>query len=78
MRSSPELQTAAAPLIDVAAGLQPCAAATLTAFGRRVLSGRDDHASVNGLDRWVGGVHLCGTSPRWRVTIDDCRLTIAD
>ena len=43
------------------------ACVALTAFGRRVLSGLEDHASVNGLDRWVGGVHLLGTSPRWRV-----------
>ena len=46
--------------------LGSCAVA-FTDFGHRVLSGRDDHPSVNGLDRWVGGVRLCGTSPRWRV-----------
>ena len=50
----------------------------LTDFGRLVLSGRGDHATNNGLDRWVGGVHLLGRSPRWRVTIDDGRLTIDD
>ena len=48
----------------------------LTDFGRRVLSGRDDHASVNGLDRWVGGVHLLGRSPRYHVATTGTVLTI--
>ena len=38
----------------------------LTAAGRRVLAGRDDHVALNGVDRWVGGVHLSGRSVRWR------------
>ena len=38
----------------------------LTDEGQQVLAGALDHAAVNGLDRWVGGVHLQGTSPRWR------------
>lgn len=78
------LQTATTPLITASSALdgpsstrRPRAVA-LTDFGRLVLSGRQDHARVNGLDRWVGGVHLHGPSPRWRVTIDDGRLTIAD
>ena len=48
----------------------------LTDFGRRVLSGRDDHASVNGLDRWVGGVHLLGRSPRYRVATTGSVLAV--
>jgi Domain of unknown function (DUF1835) len=38
----------------------------LTPLGRQVLGGRADHARVNGLDRWVGGVHLRGRGPLWR------------
>jgi hypothetical protein len=38
----------------------------LTDFGADVLAGRADHAGVNGIDRWVGGVHLTGTAPAWR------------
>ena len=40
--------------------------ASLTALGREVLAGRADHARVNGIDRWVGGVHLRGRAPAWR------------
>ena len=40
--------------------------AALTALGREVLAGRADHARLNGLDRWVGGVRLHGRTPAWR------------
>jgi hypothetical protein len=40
--------------------------ASLTALGREVLAGRADHARLNGLDRWVGGVRLHGRAPAWR------------
>jgi hypothetical protein len=36
----------------------------LTETGGRVLAGELDHVRLNGLDRWLGGVHLrCGPSP---------------
>jgi hypothetical protein len=38
----------------------------LTAAGRRVLAGDADHVALNGIDRWVGGVHLRGPAARWR------------
>jgi hypothetical protein len=38
----------------------------LTAAGRRVLAGEADHVALNGIDRWVGGVHLHGPEARWR------------
>ena len=38
----------------------------LTATGHDVLAGRADHAELNGIDRWIGGVHLTGHRPRWR------------
>jgi hypothetical protein len=37
-----------------------------TAAGRRVLRGEADHVALNGIDRWVGGVHLHGETARWR------------
>ena len=40
--------------------------AALTPLGREVLAGRADHPALNGLDRWVGGVHLRGLAPKWR------------
>lgn len=38
----------------------------LTDVGRRVLSGKSDHIELNGIDRWIGGVHLFGREVPWR------------
>jgi hypothetical protein len=38
----------------------------LTATGREVLEGRDDWVRIRGLDRWLGGVHLQGSTAAWR------------
>jgi hypothetical protein len=38
----------------------------LTDAGRRVLHGERDHVALNGVDRWIGGVHLSGREIRWR------------
>jgi hypothetical protein len=32
--------------------------ASLTETGRRLLAGEVDWVEINGLDRWVGGIHL--------------------
>jgi hypothetical protein len=37
----------------------------LTETGRRVLDGTSDHVLINGIDRWIGGVHLTA-SDYWR------------
>lgn len=37
----------------------------LTAIGKRVLAGRADHVVLNGIDRWIGGVHLKGKDTPW-------------
>jgi hypothetical protein len=37
---------------------------SLTPFGERLLAGEADFISANGIDRWIGGVHL--TSGDWR------------
>jgi hypothetical protein len=48
-------------------GAAPLAAfVALTDFGRAVLAATDDHVRVNGIDRWIGGVHLSGHGPMWR------------
>ena len=39
---------------------------TITDAGLRVLEDRDDHIRLNGIDRWVGGVHLNGPEAAWR------------
>jgi hypothetical protein len=38
----------------------------LTDTGARVLAGEADHVTLNGIDRWIGGVHLQGHHVRWR------------
>ncbi|MFD2079874.1 hypothetical protein SAMN05421678_105300 [Actinopolymorpha cephalotaxi] len=66
-----ELAGARQPLLAVSPGATddgPYAdrEVVLTATGREVLAGRADHAELNGVDRWIGGVHLTGTRPAWR------------
>jgi uncharacterized protein DUF1835 len=38
----------------------------LTPAGRAVLAGEADHVALNGIDRWLGGVHLRGAEAAWR------------
>jgi hypothetical protein len=38
----------------------------LTEVGHRVLAGKADHVALNGVDRWIGGVHLEGRRVGWR------------
>ena len=38
----------------------------LSDTGARVLAGAADHVTLNGIDRWIGGVHLRGHHPPWR------------
>jgi hypothetical protein len=42
------------------------APASLTETGRAVLAGRGDAIRLNGIDRWIGGVHLAGADAEWR------------
>ncbi len=39
---------------------------SLTGDGEQALGGTLDRVEVNGLDRWLGGVHLRGDGPMWR------------
>ena len=38
----------------------------LTHAGAAVSRGESDAVALNGLDRWIGGVHLTGNSVPWR------------
>jgi hypothetical protein len=61
------LARAEVPLLSAGAGtVDRHSALALTETGRRVLDGAADHVALNGIDRWVAGVHLVGRSPRWR------------
>jgi hypothetical protein len=57
-----DLASAPHPLlaVDVSGGEQSLAAGpvALTTLGRSVRDGREDHVSLNGIDKWRGGVHL--------------------
>lgn len=39
---------------------------TITEAGRTVIEGRTNHLDLNGIDRWLGGVHLKGDTAEWR------------
>ena len=38
----------------------------LTPKGEEILKGADDWITMNGIDRWLGGVHLSGAKALWR------------
>jgi len=48
------------PTVDRATGVR------LTDTGARVLAGQADQIARNGIDRWIGGVHLHGHHVPWR------------
>jgi hypothetical protein len=50
---------------------------SITDAGREVLAGRADAVRLNGLDRWLGGVHLSapqGGDVEWRYDPSTRRL----
>ncbi len=67
-----DLATGSHPLVTLAPG-EPhpmSRAVDLTDAGRSVLEGRDDRVRLNGIDRWLGGVHLRGREAAWRWDAD--------
>ena len=60
------------PILTIANGngatlsLSPNASFALTERGSAVLRGEDDFIALNGIDAWLGGVHLEGKEARWR------------
>ncbi len=57
------------PLLRLDPPGRPVARATglhLTGTGARVLAGQADQIALNGIDRWIGGVHLQGHHVPWR------------
>jgi hypothetical protein len=65
-----DLAIGEAPLVelDVAerGDFLPSGQVQITDAGRRVLDGRQDWISLNGIDRWLGGVYLHGRQVPWR------------
>lgn len=61
-----ELSAARHPLVQMSYPLQAgLGTVTITEAGRTVLDGLADHIELNGIDRWLGGVHLSGHAA-WR------------
>jgi len=50
----------------------------LTAAGRDALAGKLDHVKVNGVNRWIGGVHLTGRDVGWRWSPEAAALVRGD
>ena len=46
--------------------LSPKAIFKITAAGKSVLNGESDFVKLNGVDQWLGGVHLQGSDRLWR------------
>ncbi len=47
---------------------------SLTETGKKVLEGEVDFVHLNGIDRWLGGVHLSGEEARWRWNSTSSRM----
>jgi hypothetical protein len=60
------LAHAQVPLLEAESAIDRHMPVALTATGRRVLDGEADHVELNGVDRWIGGVHLSGHDVAWR------------
>ncbi|MBV8844741.1 MAG: sigma-70 family RNA polymerase sigma factor [Bryobacterales bacterium] len=62
-----DLSNAPHPLVAISGTLQNrLGDVTITEAGRKVLQGRADRIDLNGIDRWLGGVHLTGEEGAWR------------
>ena len=57
-------------------GTLPRGQLSLTETGRAVLAGYVDRVAAVGIDRWLGGVHLEGRGPTWRLDDASRRVVI--
>ena len=66
-RMMADLSEARHPLVQISDRAQDSLGdVTITETGRKVLEGQADHIDLNGIDRWLGGVHLKGDKAVWR------------
>jgi RNA polymerase sigma factor (sigma-70 family) len=62
-----DLSSVRHPLVQISGkSQQELGDVSITETGRRVLEGKADHVALNGIDRWLGGVHLKGDKAAWR------------
>src|SRR5256886_15264019 len=55
-----------ASLLDAEVPVDRYTRLRLTEAGARVLAGDEDHVALNGIHRWIGGVHLPAHTVSWR------------
>jgi len=67
-----------APRLDGPTGSFWTASVVLTDAGRAVLDGGRDRVRDDGVDRWLGGVHVRGNAVRWRWDAAAGRLLAAE
>jgi len=66
-RQMEELSSVRHPLVRISDTAQlGLGEVTITDAGRNVVESRADHIELNGIDRWLGGVHLQGQTAAWR------------
>jgi len=53
------------------------AAFALTDDGKAVLAGQEDFVVMNGIDSWLGGIHLSGNEAAWRWDEDSQQLLVS-
>jgi hypothetical protein len=75
-----ELARGDAPLVRVGdgAGGDMDRGVEITDAGRAVLDEREDRVRLNGIDRWLGGVHLRGHAVPWRWDPAERRLVASE
>jgi len=62
-----DLSSVRYPLVQISDALQSgLREVAISDVGRSVLRGHADHIGLNGIDRWLGGVHLWGDVAAWR------------
>jgi hypothetical protein len=72
------LATGPSPLVALGGGDDALdRSVALTDAGRAVLGGSADRVRLNGIDRWLGGVHLQGHDSPWRWDVANRRLAEA-
>jgi hypothetical protein len=49
----------------------------LTDEGKAVLTGAQDFVATNGIDTWLGGIHLKGREAAWRWDDDHRELLVS-
>jgi hypothetical protein len=79
-----DFASADVPVLELVDGMPLAALGSVRAFtksmvrltdcGKQLMRDGCDYVNINGLDRWIGGVHLCGRTVPWRYDANAGRL----